>query len=153
PGVVLGTKASLEFLIENGKFHLHRFHENSRALRAYFIREIREEFEVVQSASNEMNRSNFVAVHPRSGYRWKERSVKEFWEKIRDDGMRRPVIVAILIVLHLISLQDDTLKDIAQRNVHRLARKRQSENGGRRMVQLGAASAKSQQLLTRNLRR
>jgi hypothetical protein len=34
-----------------------------------------------------MNRSNFVAVHPRSGYRWKEKSVKEFWEKIRDDGV------------------------------------------------------------------
>jgi selenocysteine lyase/cysteine desulfurase len=87
PGVILGTKASLEYLIEKGMFHLNRFHENSNSLKAYFIDEIGEQFEVVQSASHEMNRSNFVAVHPRSGYRWKEKSVKEFWEKIRDDGV------------------------------------------------------------------
>ncbi|HEX5885011.1 MAG TPA: aminotransferase class V-fold PLP-dependent enzyme, partial [Pyrinomonadaceae bacterium] len=87
PGVIFGIKASLEFLIERDKFHLNRFRENSNALKAYFIKEIREQFEVVQSASHEMNLSNFVAVHPRSGYRWKEKSVKEFWDKIRDDDV------------------------------------------------------------------
>lgn len=87
PGVIFGINASLEFLIEREMFHLNRFHENSNSLKAYFTEEIRERFEVVQSASHEMNQSNFVAVLPRSGYRWKERSVKEFWEKIRDDDV------------------------------------------------------------------
>src|SRR4029079_5643867 len=41
PGVIFGIKASLEFLIEKDKFHLNRFRENSNALKAYFIKEIR----------------------------------------------------------------------------------------------------------------
>ena len=91
PGVIFGIKASLEFLIEKKRFHLNRFHESSKSLKTYFSEQIREQFEVVQSASHEMNQSNFVAVHPRSGYRWKEGSVKEFWEKIRGDGVELTV--------------------------------------------------------------
>ncbi len=87
PGVIFGIKSSLEYLIEKGKSHLNQFHQKSISLKAYFIEEIGDQFEVIQSASQEMNRSNFIAVRPRSGYRWKERTVKEFWKKIRSDGV------------------------------------------------------------------
>lgn len=87
PGVIFGIKSSLEYLIEKGKSHLNQFHEKSSSLKAYFIEEIGDQFEVIQSASQEMNRSNFIAVRPRSGYRWKERTVKDFWKKIRSDGV------------------------------------------------------------------
>jgi hypothetical protein len=87
PGVIFGIKSSLEYLIEKGKFHLRTFQEKSSSLKAYFIEEIGEQFEVIQSASHEMNRSNFVAVRPRNGYRWRDPSVAAFWVKIRSDGV------------------------------------------------------------------
>lgn len=87
PGVIFGIKSSLEYLIENEMFHLKKFHEKSDSLKAYFLEQIGEQFVVVQSASHQMNRSNFVAVRPRGGYRWKERTLKEFWDKIRADGV------------------------------------------------------------------
>ena len=87
PGVIFGIQSSLEYLIAKKKLRLNRFHEKSSSLKARFIAEMREQFEIVQSTSHEMNRSNFVAVRPRSGYRWKEASRKDFWDKIRRNGV------------------------------------------------------------------
>lgn len=85
PGVIFGIKSSLEYLIEED--HLTKFHEISASLKTYFIEELGEKFDVVESASQEMNRSNFVAVRPRAGHKWRDASVKKFWEKIRSDGV------------------------------------------------------------------
>jgi selenocysteine lyase/cysteine desulfurase len=85
PGVIFGIKSSLEFLIE--EVHLIKFHDISASLRSYFIKELGEKFDVIESASQEMNRSNFVAVRPRAGHKWRDASVKKFWEKIRSDGV------------------------------------------------------------------
>jgi hypothetical protein len=85
PGVIFGIKSSLEYLIEED--HLNRFHQKSAALKSFFTRELGDKFEVIQSASQEMNASNFVAVRPRAGYKWKEESLNRFWEQMRNDGV------------------------------------------------------------------
>lgn len=89
PGVIFGIKASLEYLIKEAK--LREFHERSQSLKAYFIQELGDKFDVIESATHEMNHSSFVAVRPRAGHQWREASRKKFWEKIRSQGVELTV--------------------------------------------------------------
>ncbi|MDQ1640152.1 MAG: cysteine desulfurase / selenocysteine lyase [Pyrinomonadaceae bacterium] len=92
PGVIFGIRSSLKFLIGNKMFHLKKFHEKSNHLKSYFMKNIGEQFEVIESASHEMNQSNFIAVRPRSGNRWKEETRQEFWNQITKDGVDLTVV-------------------------------------------------------------
>ncbi|MGH3848202.1 MAG: hypothetical protein ACRDRT_00555, partial [Pseudonocardiaceae bacterium] len=84
--------SSLEFLIGNQMLHLRKFHEKSRFLKSYFIERISDKFEVIQSASDEMNQSNFIAVRPRAGYKWKEKTRQSFWSELIRDGVDLTVV-------------------------------------------------------------
>jgi selenocysteine lyase/cysteine desulfurase len=92
PGVIFGTKSSLEYLIGQKMFHLTKFHERSAFLKSYFVEGIKDEFEVIESNSPEMNISNFIAVRPRSGFKWKDETRQDFWSEITRDGVDLTVI-------------------------------------------------------------
>lgn len=87
PGVIFGIQSSLEYLICNDMFHLRRFHDKSCFLKSYFMERIGEKFEVVKSASQEMNQSNFIALRPSRGYRWKDETVRQFWSELTKAGV------------------------------------------------------------------
>jgi hypothetical protein len=92
PGVVFGTRSSLEYLIANQKQNLIKFHQKSVLLKAYFVENIKDNFEVVESASQEVNRSNFIAVRPLRGYEWKDESRHSFWTEITRDAVDLTVV-------------------------------------------------------------
>jgi len=87
PGVIFGIRSSLQYLIGNKMFYLNRFHEKSRSLKSYFRENIGDEFEIIESASQEMNQSNFIAVRPRNSNRWRDNTVQEFWTQITRAGV------------------------------------------------------------------
>jgi len=87
PGVIFGIRSSLQYLISDKMANLEKFHETSTLLKSYFIEKIGDQFEVIQSDSEEINKSLFIAVRPRSGYRWKDKSVQEFWDEITRDAV------------------------------------------------------------------
>lgn len=87
PGVIFGIRSSLNYLIGNKMLLFKRFHETSTFLKSYFIENIGEQFETVESASSEMNGSLFIAVRPRSGNKWKEETRQDFWTQITQDGV------------------------------------------------------------------
>jgi glutamate/tyrosine decarboxylase-like PLP-dependent enzyme len=87
PGVIFGTRSSLEYLVSDNMDRLRKFHEKASLLKEYFIERIVDEFEVIQSNSMEMNRSLFIAVRPRRGKRWTDETVQEFWTNITQDGV------------------------------------------------------------------
>jgi selenocysteine lyase/cysteine desulfurase len=87
PGVIFGIRSSLQYLIGHKMANLKKFNETSNLLKSYFVENIGDQFEVIQSDSKEMNRSLFIAVRPRSGYRWKDESVEDFWIQITGAGV------------------------------------------------------------------
>lgn len=82
PGVIFGTYAGLEFLMEDNKYHLIKFDEKSKSIKKYFKDNIGEQFEVVGSSVPEMDFSNFLALHPSKGHDWKDDDKKRFWTAI-----------------------------------------------------------------------
>jgi hypothetical protein len=92
PGVIFGIRSSLEYLIGKKMFRLNKFHEKSSLLKAYFIEKISEKYEVIESKSQEMNQSIFIALRPRTGHWWKEDTKNNFWLQITQDGVDLSVI-------------------------------------------------------------
>src|SRR5206468_623846 len=87
--------SSLKYLIHEkhlDKTYLDTFNAKSALLRSYFIDNIQDRFEIVQSGTEDMNVSNFIAVRPRDGFEWKEATINDFWKEIRHDGVDLTVI-------------------------------------------------------------
>ena len=87
PGVIFGIYSSLEYLIGNNMFHLNRFHEISQSLKTYFKKRIVEQFEIIESTTEAMNESNFIALRPKKGFKWKDKNENEFWKEITQAGV------------------------------------------------------------------
>ncbi|MDP1675828.1 MAG: aminotransferase class V-fold PLP-dependent enzyme [Bacteroidota bacterium] len=88
PNTIFGLSSSLEYLF-NSENLFEKFSSISHQLKEYFKKQIGgadSKLKIIQSSTNEVNSSLFLAVEPKFGYKWKYNK-DNFWEYIRNNGI------------------------------------------------------------------